>query len=241
MKKYKTLLFDLDDTLIDNAESIKYSFFCVTKYLNIPYNDNFGEIWYKFDTLYWNSWEDGNLFIPENIKTIEEKVLFLRTNRFIKFFEQYNIKITKDEAININNIYCNNLSENIIEIDNAPEVINYLSKNYELVIATNGAKAAANKKLEKINIDQYISYIVASEEAGYGKPTPEFFDFMLNKINKENKDEMLLIGDSLKTDILGGMKNNIDTCWFNKNNIDLLQEYRPTITINKLLELKKIL
>ena len=72
----------------------KYSFFCVTKYLNIPYNDNFGEIWYKFDTLYWNSWEDGNLFIPENIKTIEEKVLFLRTNRFIKFFEQYNIKIT---------------------------------------------------------------------------------------------------------------------------------------------------
>ncbi|MGN0973599.1 MAG: HAD family hydrolase [Bacilli bacterium] len=241
MKKYKTLLFDLDDTLIDNAESIKYAFFCVTKYLNIPYDDNIGEIWYKFDTLYWNSWENGNLSIPENIKTIEEKVIFLRTNRFIKFFEQYNIVISKDEAININNIYCNNLSENVKEIDNAHEVINYLSKNYELVIATNGAKVATNKKLEKINIDKYISYIVASEEAGYGKPMPEFFDFMLKKINNENKHEMLLIGDSLNTDILGGMKNNIDTCWFNKNNIDLPPTYKPTITINKLLELKKIL
>ena len=52
---------------------------------------------------------------------------------------------------------------------------------------------------------------------------------------------MLLIGDSLTTDILGGMNNGIDTCWFNPNNNQVPKEYKPTMTINKLLELKKSL
>ena len=50
---------------------------------------------------------------------------------------------------------------------------------------------------------------------------------------------MLLIGDSLTTDILGGMKNGIDTCWFNPNDVPLPEEYKPTMTLNKLLELKR--
>ena len=68
---------------------------------------------------------------------------------------------------------------------------------------------------------------------------PEFFDILYRTTKNKDKSTMLLIGDSLTTDILGGMKNGIDTCWFNPNNNELPKEYYPTMTINKLLQLKK--
>lgn len=239
MKKYETILFDLDDTLLDNSKSIKYAFSCVCKHLNIPYTKDLGNIWYEYDNAYWQEWYHGKIIIPNNIQTTEEKVIYLRTNRFINFFKDKNISL--ENAIKINELYCNSLSINIVEIENAKETIEYLHDKYELIIATNGAKAAASKKIKKLQIKNYISKIITSEEAGIGKPNKSFFDFVLEKTNNKDKNKIIMIGDSLTTDIKGGINYNIDTCWFNKENEENKSNYSPTFTINKLLELKKIL
>ena len=71
------------------------------------------------------------------------------------------------------------------------------------------------------------------------KPSAIFFDELLEYINYNDRKKVLIIGDSLKSEVQGGMNSNIDTCWFNKNNEELPKEYKPTMTITSLKELIK--
>ena len=237
MSKYETLIFDLDDTLIDNNLSIKYAFTTIINQLEIEYSDDLFFKWKKFDTAYWHTWESGNMIIPDSIKTLEDKITYLRANRFVIFFKE--LKIDFETAVSINELYCSMLGVNIVEIENACKLLQELNSDYEIIIATNGPKDAAINKLEKAKLKSYISSIICSEEIGFSKPMPEFFNFLYDKTQNKDKNKMLLIGDSLTTDILGGMNNGIDTCWFNPNNNSLPEEYCPTMTINRLLQLKK--
>lgn len=237
MSKYETLIFDLDDTLIDNNQSIKYAFTIMINELGLEYNDELFSKWKKFDTAYWHTWESGNMIIPDSIKTLEDKITYLRVNRFILFFKELELKF--NSAVPLNELYCSMLGVNIVEIENAGKLLQELYHHHEILIATNGPKEAAINKLEKAKLMSYISSMVCSEEIGFSKPMPEFFDCLYNKTQNKDKSRMLLIGDSLTTDVLGGMNNGIDTCWFNPNNSSLPEEYCPTMTINKLLQLKK--
>ena len=237
MSKYETLIFDLDDTLIDNNLSIKYAFTTIINQLEIEYSDDLFFKWKKFDTAYWHTWESGNMIIPDSIKTLEDKITYLRANRFVIFFKE--LKIDFETAVAINELYCSMLGVNIVEIENACKLLQELNSDYEIIIATNGPKDAAINKLEKAKLKSYISSIICSEEIGFSKPMPEFFNFLYDKTQNKDKNKMLLIGDSLTTDILGGMNNGIDTCWFNPNNNSLPEEYCPTMAINRLLQLKK--
>lgn len=237
MEKYKTYIFDLDDTLIDNKESIKYAFKVILNKLGIPYTNELSVSWKNFEHSYWSTWESGKMPIPNSIKTLEDKITYLRANRFILFFNYLNLDFAS--AVAINNLYCSMLGVNIVEIENAGILLDHLYPNHEIVIATNGPKDAAINKLEKANLKKYISSIVCSEDMGYSKPMPEFFNYLNNTIDNKDKSRMLLVGDSLTTDILGGINNGIDTCWFNPNSNPLPEEYHPTMVIKKLLELKK--
>ena len=239
MKKYETIIFDLDDTLIDNNKSINHAFREILKLLNIPYTNKLFNKWKEFDTSYWHTWESGKMYIPDYIKTLEEKITYLRANRFILFFKD--ISLNFEKAVTVNDVYCSALGINIVEIKHAKTLLSYLNKNHEIIIATNGPKDAAINKLFKTSLNKYISFIVCSEEIGYSKPMKEYFDELFLRTKNKNKSKMLLIGDSLTTDILGGMKNGIDTCFFNKNNVKYSKEFKPTIEIHELNELIEIL
>ena len=76
---------------------------------------------------------------------------------------------------------------------------------------------------------------------GYMKPNKEFFDGIKRTLNNYNVNEYLMIGDSLKSDVGFAMKCNFNSCWFNKNNEKLSDEYKPNIIINNLKELINIL
>ena len=177
------------------------------------------------------------MIIPDSIKNLKDKITFLRATRFILFFKELNLDF--NYAVTLNELYCNMLGVNIVEIKNAGKLLQELYQHYEILVATNGPKEAAINKLEKARLRSYVSAIVCSEDVGFSKPMPEFFDYLYNKAQNKDKSKMLLIGDSLTTDILGGMNNGMDTCWFNPNNSSLLKEYCPTMTINKLLQLKE--
>ena len=188
MNKYKTLIFDLDDTLMDNNQSIKYAFTVIINELKLKYSDDLFSEWTKFDTAYWHAWESGNMTIPASIKTLEDKITYLRSNRFVIFFKD--LKMDFNTAIEINKLYCNMLGANIVEIENARNLLQELYHKYEILIATNGPKEAAYNKLEKAKLDSYISSIICSEEIGFSKPLPEFFNFLYNKAQNKDKNKM---------------------------------------------------
>ena len=100
---------------------------------------------------------------------------------------------------------------------------------------------AVNNKLSKINAKEYLKGTFTAEEAGHMKPHHKFFEKFFSLINTYRTEDMLIIGDELEKDVLGGIKNGIDTCWFNMNKIANNTNFKPTYEINNLIELKNIL
>ena len=237
MNKYNTLLFDLDDTLIDNSISMQYAFQTVLKVLNINYSDELFHKWELFDIVYWDIWQVEK----ENLSHImkDDRNTFLRANRFILFFK--NLNINYQQAKKLNEIYCKNLSVNIVEIENASNLIKELKHSHKIVIATNGPHQTAIEKVKKANLYKHVNYVISSDEAGFSKPMPEFFQYLDKKVNNYDKETTLIIGDNLSTDILGGTRHGIDTCWFNPKEKEQSDTITPTFTIKKLTHLKKVI
>lgn len=80
-----------------------------------------------------------------------------------------------------------------------------------------------------------------SEEVKVSKPNPKIFEHALNNMNHIDKRNVLMVGDSLTSDIQGGINFGIDTCWFNPNKIVNRTDIKPTYEISNLMKLKNIL
>lgn len=237
MQKYDAILFDLDDTLIDNDESMKYAIYETCKTLGISCNDDIFMKWKQFDIDYWTEWENGTFTFPHWANLQHQKINFLRSYRFVSFFKD--LAIDYEKAVDINKAYNLLLAKNVKLIDGAYELISDLSNHYELIISTNGDKKAAYNKVKVANIMPYIDNIVASGECGFSKPMPEFFRYVINRMHTKNRNKMLIVGDSLRTDILGGIYSGIDCCWFNQHYKENTLGMEPTYEINTLKELVK--
>lgn len=238
MKNYKYILFDLDDTLIDNRQNIKYSFTKVCQKLGVKYSYKLFEKWFAFDKNYWRRFSENKIKVPNRFSEPQPKFIkYVRGLRFCLFF---NIKL--ELAIKINEYYISCLNENVIAIDGAKEVLEYLSKKYTLVIATNGPTLAALPKLEKIGCSSFITKIFSSDQTinKVAKSNKLYFDELKEVLKVKDSDDMIIIGDEIKYDIMGGMSAGIDTCWFNRKNAQVPQNIHPTFVINNLREIKNV-
>lgn len=236
-KVYKKLLFDLDNTLVDDDENRKYA---IKKILlerkDVVTNEEL-QRFIELDNKFWKDRAEGRIKDHYKFKTNEEKTEWVRAQRFIKYFNN----ITLEEGTEINNNYINFLKERIIPIKNSTDILKYLyERQYEIYIITNSPTKVVNEKLCKIKAQNYIKNTFSSEEAGHMKPHHEFFEGFFNKINSYQKEDMLIIGDELEIDILGGIQNGIDTCWFNPKKL-CNNQYKTNYEIIELLELKNIL
>lgn len=244
MSKYKILIFDLDDTLIDNLENVRYAYTKMIESIGEKYSENGFKKWYEIDKKFWKDWQDGLIKLPDYLKNEtgkkSEKFLnWLRAQRVLIYFDN---KVSLDEAIKLNNLFMNSLTEVVVAIDGAYDVLKYLKeKHYIIIIATNGPKVATKDKLSKINCLSFVNEILSADMFGYMKPKKEYFEAIQKLLNNYKNDDYLIIGDSLKSDIGFAMNCKFDSCWFNRNNEELSEQYEPTMVIKKLLELKKIL
>jgi 2-haloacid dehalogenase len=109
-----------------------------------------------------------------------------------------------------------------------------------LYIITNGHTVTQTKRLKNSNFIKYIKKSFISEQIGYQKPNKEYFDYVLNEINA-NESECIIIGDSLSSDIKGGINSGIDTCWFNPYNKENTGSVIPTYTVNTFSQIIDIL
>lgn len=127
-----------------------------------------------------------------------------------------------------------------IVYDDTYEVLEKLKGNYKLLLLTNGSPQLQNLKLALTpKLRPYFNEIVISGDFRKGKPDPAIFEFALNKIGLE-KDEVLMVGDNLMTDILGANRTGIKSVWLNRHGKER-NEVTPTYEIAKLEELLTIL
>lgn len=202
---YKVLLIDLDDTLLDFQKSEEYAIRKTMETLKINPTDELVNVYKQINQKYWKMFERKEITRDDLLKA-----------RFKEFCKLLNLQ-NEDYAI-INDTYFNNLSTKPFEIEGAYDFLEKLSQYCDIYVITNGVKKVQEKRLSLVNIGKFFKKIYISEEIGYHKPQLEYFNYVLNDLHITNKKEVLIIGDSLSSDIQGGINSNIDTMWYNPKN-----------------------
>ena len=237
-KKYSYLLFDLDNTLVDDNKNRKYAISKVLDKLNYKYDDKALNSYVLKDNEYWKKMgkREFDYMRPKGMNK-EETFIWANDNRMKYFFKELSI----DKCNELSNLYLNSIREKVFPIDGVKDLLHELNDmGYILYIITNGpTKAAINKRFSLT--ESNFKDMITSEEIGFMKPHHEFYEAMYRKFNIYNKDKMLIIGDELDKDILGGINEGIDTVWLNNNNSNNSIDVNPTYEITNIKKLKKIL
>ena len=158
--------------------------------------------------------------------------------RFEQFFQE--IGVPASLAPEFNRQYLPRLGETIVFRDDSYHIVQALRGRIRQYVVSNGTTVAQNKKLALSGLGVLMDGIFLSEEIGVEKPNRAFFDAVLDRIGPVNVPEILIVGDSLTSDIRGGMNAGIKTCWYNPDHKEAPEAYRIDYTIADLHEVLEI-
>lgn len=223
----KVILLDIDDTILDFKTCEKNAIIKTMEEYGVNPTEELIAKYSVINKRLWEKFERKEISKPDLLKV-----------RFVEFFEP--LGIIEDGGI-INTKYLDYLSNEVFFVDGAVELCRYLHQNYKVYVITNAVKKVQTNRLKMANLNQYFDEVFISEEIGFQKPDVRFFEYVYEQIRKPNKEDMIILGDSKTSDILGGINFEIDTCWFNRFNNDKHSEIKPTYEINKLLDFINII
>lgn len=225
MKKFTTLLFDADNTLLDFLKDERQALIKALTHFGVPATEENIKIYSDINQGMWKQLEKGEITKPE-----------LKRTRFKKFFEAIGFQCDQ-EPLTVNEHYLSLLGEGGNTLEGAVETVKALHKEgYELHIVTNGIAATQAKRLSRSGLMPYINEVFVSESIGYQKPRKEYFDAVLKKISEKDKSKILVIGDSLSSDIKGAMNASLPCCWLNHSGEKLPEEYEVDFEIRDVRE-----
>jgi 2-haloacid dehalogenase len=138
-------------------------------------------------------------------------------------------------------LYLQRLGQGHCFLPGALETLQLLVKNYRLFLVTNGNPPVQYGRLESAGITRYFEKLFISMEIGHNKPTIEFFDHCFSQIPGFDKKKAIIVGDSLFSDIRGGINAGITTCWVNPNHRPVLEDIVPDYQIENLPQLLPII
>ena len=223
---YKILLFDLDNTLLDFCANETDSLNKLFQKHGYIFTDELFELYNSVNKKLWADYENGKIELDD--------VLNSR-------FSETMLRLGKEvDGIEWENQYRELLGNGCQLIEGALEVCRRLSESHRLFVITNGITKTQIKRLKQSGLYEFFEDIFISQSIGSQKPSKEFFDYVMSHIKGFNGKEALIIGDSLNTDIKGGLMSGIDTCWFNSKLHECSPEIRTTYTIASLEELYDI-
>lgn len=227
MKQYKTILFDVDGTLLDFSAAERLGIVTLLSYVGIEPRMEHLEQYHKLNQSMWKAFEMGEM--------TREQVL---TERFTRFFEGLGYTVDADQ---MESIYREQLGRSAVLIDGAVNILDYLKGRYGLYVVTNGVSDTQYRRLSNSGLDWYFDKIFVSEDAGSQKPQKEFFEYCFAAIPNLDPDSVLIIGDSLSSDMKGGINAGIDTCWYNPGHAKADPSIPVTYEICSLDEIRKFL
>ena len=237
---YKLVLIDLDDTLFDypKAENSAFrstfeemGFFKENRFFKNQNSEEFyTEIKKEYEKINSQLWKD----LEKGVVDKEE----LKIIRFEKIIKKFNLEYDSQK---MSEIYLKKLGEGIFPFKSTEKLCKYLHSKYKVGIVTNGIKEVQYPRIKNSIIAKYIDKIIVSDEIGANKPDKRIFEYAMNCFGIKDKNEVIMVGDSLGADIEGGKNAGIDTCWVNlRNNVNdtgIISKYEVT----KLEELFEIL
>lgn len=227
MAKYYCVLFDADNTLLnfDAAESKALAETLVN--YGIEPDAETVQTYRTINEELWAQLEKGQIR--------REKLLNERFTRFLKAID------AAGNGAEMNRYYLEQLSSHP-ELMNGEvlDVLYELSEVATLAIISNGIAKVQNRRVEESGILNYMEEVFVSEKMDSEKPNRKIFDAALRTLGVENREHVLMVGDSLSSDVQGGANAGLDTCWFNPDHAENSGKVIPTYEIASLTELYSI-
>jgi len=229
--KYKSLFFDLDDTLWDtyhnNRECLREIYADYDFKRHYSSFEDFFNRYMPYNELLWEKYRN---------KDIDRQTLIVE--RLLHVLRPMGIDNT-EYALKLNKDFLQRTTGKTRIIEGAIELLEYLHTKYRLFILSNGFREIQALKLKNSGLAPYFERIILSEDVSIQKPHKEIFDFALKNTNSR-RVESLMIGDSYEADIIGGQNAKIDQIWLNPKHLEA-KGGNPTYQVHSLSEIKNIL
>lgn len=220
--KYQWILFDADETLFsfNSYDGLKPM---LARY-GIDFTPQEYEAFQAVNQPLWVAYQNKEITAQE-----------LQTIRFTELSKR-----TGQEPLALNHELMQEMALVSKPLENTLEMLSELQGKVKMGIITNGFKALQQKRLDNTATTPFFEMVVVSEEVGVAKPDRAIFEFAFNLMSPVDKTTVLMVGDTLASDVLGANLSGIDSCWFNPHHKENTTDIRPTYEIHSMLELIEI-
>lgn len=227
MPPYTWLLFDADGTLFAYDGAEEEALQNVFAHYQLAFNEEVVEAYKSINKAMWRRLEEQTITLMD-----------LRWQRFADLFAELGID---QDVLAFSRTYLHYLGQAADLIPGSLEVLELLRGKYNLAIITNGITEVQLSRIRISGLDRFFPHVFTSEALGVFKPDRGFFDAVFEEIGQPSKESALVIGDSLSSDIAGGIGYGLDTCWYNPRGEQDKNGYPITYEIRNLAQLLEIL
>ena len=221
------VFLDLDDTILDFHAAERIALAKTLSHFGVEPTAAAVERYHIINRQHWERLERGELTRAQ-VQEGRFRVLFAELGR-----EADPVAITRN--------YEKNLGIGHYFLPGALEAVQALSRHHRLFLASNGTASVQHSRLTSAGLYPYFEKVFISEAIGYNKPSKEFFQACFAQIPHFRRESAIMVGDSLTSDILGGVNAGIKTCWCNPEHLPGRADIRPDYEIASLSQLEAIL
>ena len=219
------LFLDLDDTILDFQKAEHIALRKTLQEFGLEPTETVCSRYSQINRAHWEALERKEL--------TREQVL---VGRFDTLFREFNMAV---DAQLCARCYERNLSEGHYFLPGAREAVESLAKKYKLYLASNGTKKVQTSRLESAAIGHYFEDIFISQDMGADKPSMAYFEACFARIPGFDPQKAMIVGDSLSSDIQGGINAGMLTCWVNPGHKE--GKIQPDYEIESIAQLEELL
>ena len=221
------LFLDLDDTILDFHKAERIALSNTIRSFGIEPTEEVLGRYHVINKWHWEQLELGTMTRAEVL-----------VGRFAMLFEERKIPVDPEAVARA---YEKNLGIGHWFLPGAEEAVETLSKKYRLFLASNGTASVQKGRMTSANLYRFFEKVFVSQEIGHNKPSKAYFDACFAAIPDFNPEKAMIVGDSLSSDIQGGINAGIKTCWVNPTHAAAKAGIRPDYEIEALHQLPALL
>jgi 2-haloacid dehalogenase len=203
MKAYSIVFLDLDDTLLDFAAAEREALAGVFADFSLELSPDAARVYEEKNKALWKALERGEIDQGR-----------LKVERFRQCFDELGWNV---DPVAVSAAYIRRLGRCVMPLPYARAACAYLAAKYRLALITNGIAEVQHPRIRASPFASLLELVVVSEEAGCGKPDPAIFGYACERLGFFDKAAMIMVGDSLASDVQGAENFGIDSCWLNRS------------------------
>ena len=221
------LLLDLDDTILDFHKAERIAISKTIRDFGVEPTEELLDRYHEINKWHWEQLELGNMTRAQVLE-----------GRFVMLFGELGMEV---DATAVARTYEHNLSIGHYFLPGAEEALDVLHKKYRLFLASNGTASVQKGRMTSANLYRFFEKVFVSQEIGHNKPAKAYFDACFAQIPGFDPARAIIVGDSLSSDIQGGINAGIRTCWVNPNHAAPKNSIVPDYEIEALRQLPALL